>query len=62
MTQTLSNELLDGQRKLLAIAVSGANSKAPNLLSQLSNGPLGALHEKVCCFFFFPFLCWLCNL
>ncbi|XP_057765385.1 enhancer of mRNA-decapping protein 4-like [Salvia miltiorrhiza] len=47
MTQTLSNELLDGQRKLLAIAVSGANSKAPNLLSQLSNGPLGALHEKL---------------
>ncbi|KAG6405219.1 hypothetical protein SASPL_132805 [Salvia splendens] len=47
MTQTLSNELLDGQRKLLAIAVSGANSKAPSLLSQLSNGPLGSLHEKV---------------
>ncbi|XP_047939365.1 enhancer of mRNA-decapping protein 4-like [Salvia hispanica] len=47
MTQTLSNELLDGQRKLLAIAVSGANSKAPNLLSQLSNGPLGSLHEKL---------------
>ncbi|XP_047938142.1 enhancer of mRNA-decapping protein 4-like [Salvia hispanica] len=47
MTQTLSNELLDGQRKLLAIAVSGANSKAPSLLSQLSNGPLGSLHEKL---------------
>ncbi|KAH6768134.1 hypothetical protein C2S51_013470 [Perilla frutescens var. frutescens] len=48
VTQTMSNELLDGQRKLLAIAVSGANSKAPNLLmSQLSNGHLGALHEKV---------------
>ncbi|XP_042001748.1 enhancer of mRNA-decapping protein 4-like [Salvia splendens] len=47
MTQTLSNELLDGQRKLLAIAVSGANSKAPNLLNQLSNGPLGSLHEKL---------------
>ncbi|KAH6786231.1 Transducin/WD40 repeat-like superfamily protein [Perilla frutescens var. hirtella] len=48
VTQTMSNELLDGQRKLLAIAVSGANSKAPNLLmSQLSNGPLGALHEKL---------------
>lgn len=63
MTQTLSNELLDGQRKLLAIAVSGANSKAPNLLmSQLSNGPLGGLHEKVCCFLFFRCLCeMLCN-
>ena len=55
MTQTLSNELLDGQRKLLAIAVSGANSKAPSLLSQLSNGPLGSLHEKVCCFYFFGY-------
>lgn len=53
MSQTLSNELLDGQRKLLAIAVSGANSKAPSLLSQLSNGPLGSLHDKVCCFSFF---------
>lgn len=48
MTQTLSNELLDGQRNLLALAVAGANPKAPNtLISQLSNGPLGALHEKV---------------
>lgn len=52
MTQTLNNELLDGQRKLIAIAASGANSKAPNLLSQLSNGPLGVLHEKVCSFLF----------
>ncbi|KAL0399058.1 UNVERIFIED_CONTAM: Enhancer of decapping protein 4 [Sesamum radiatum] len=48
MTQTLSSELLDGQRKLLALAVAGANSKAPNpLISQLSNGPLGGLHEKL---------------
>ncbi|CAA3020049.1 enhancer of mRNA-decapping 4-like [Olea europaea subsp. europaea] len=46
---TLSSELLDGQRKLLALAVAGANSKVPNhpLLSQLSNGPLGGLHEKL---------------
>ncbi|KAL0362974.1 UNVERIFIED_CONTAM: Enhancer of decapping protein 4 [Sesamum calycinum] len=36
------------QRKLLALAVAGANSKAPNpLISQLSNGPLGGLHEKL---------------
>ncbi|KAL8469574.1 hypothetical protein ACS0TY_032427 [Phlomoides rotata] len=48
VTQTLSNELLDGQRNLLALAVAGANPKAPNtLISQLSNGPLGALHEKM---------------
>ncbi|KAK6124033.1 hypothetical protein DH2020_042224 [Rehmannia glutinosa] len=48
MTQTLGTELLDGQRKLLALAVAGANSKAPNLLiNQLSNGPLGGLHEKL---------------
>ncbi|GFP90969.1 varicose-related protein [Phtheirospermum japonicum] len=44
ITQTLGGELLDGQRKLLALA----DSKAPNLLiSQLSNGPLGLLHEKL---------------
>ncbi|KAK4484738.1 hypothetical protein RD792_007331 [Penstemon davidsonii] len=48
MTQTLSSELLDGQRKLLALAASGANSKATNpLISQLSNGPLGGIHEQV---------------
>lgn len=49
MAQTLSSEILDGQRQLLALAVAGANSKAANpLVSQLSNGPLGCLHEKVC--------------
>ncbi|XP_051135096.1 enhancer of mRNA-decapping protein 4-like [Andrographis paniculata] len=48
MTQTLSTEVLDGQRKLLALAVAGANSKVSNpLVSQLSNGPLGGLHEKL---------------
>ncbi|KAK4420673.1 Enhancer of decapping protein 4 [Sesamum alatum] len=48
VTQTLSGEILDGQRKLLALAVAGANSKAANpLISQLSNGPLGGLHEKL---------------
>ncbi|XP_073309319.1 enhancer of mRNA-decapping protein 4-like isoform X1 [Primulina huaijiensis] len=48
MSQTLSNELLDGQRKLVALAAAGVNSKAANTLTnQLSNCPLGALHEKL---------------
>ncbi|XP_058218921.1 enhancer of mRNA-decapping protein 4-like isoform X2 [Rhododendron vialii] len=48
LTQTLSGELADGQRKLLALAASGANSKAVNpLVTQLSNGPLGGLHDKI---------------
>ncbi|KAL6562477.1 hypothetical protein OROGR_003484 [Orobanche gracilis] len=48
LTQTLGSELLDGQRKLLALTVAGASSKAPNLLiSQLNNGSLGGLHEKL---------------
>ncbi|XP_073128562.1 enhancer of mRNA-decapping protein 4-like [Henckelia pumila] len=47
MSKTLSNELLDGQRKLVAFA-AGVNSKAANpLTNQLSNGLLGALHEKL---------------
>lgn len=42
VTQTLSGELADGQRKLLALA----NSKAANpTVSPLNNGPL--LQEKV---------------
>lgn len=46
MTQTLSGELADGQRKLLALAISGSNSKTANpLVSHVSNGPLP--HEKV---------------
>ncbi|KAL2495807.1 Enhancer of mRNA-decapping protein 4 [Forsythia ovata] len=48
MTQTLSSELLDGQRKLLALAVAGANSEAVNTLGgQLSNGPLVGFHDKL---------------
>ncbi|KAL3851089.1 hypothetical protein ACJIZ3_012971 [Penstemon smallii] len=48
VTQTLSSELLDGQRKLVALAVAGSNTKVTNpLISQLSNGPLGGLHEKL---------------
>ena len=49
ITQTLSGELANGQRKLLAIAAAGANSNAGNpLVTQLSNGPLAHLHEMVC--------------
>ena len=49
ITQTLSGELASGQRKLLAMAAAGANSKAGNpLVTQLSNGPLAHLHEMVC--------------
>ncbi|XP_022716655.1 enhancer of mRNA-decapping protein 4-like isoform X2 [Durio zibethinus] len=48
IAQTLSGEFADGQRKLLAIAAAGANSNAVSpMASQLSNGPLGAIHEKV---------------
>ncbi|KAM3743848.1 hypothetical protein ACB098_06G006400 [Castanea mollissima] len=48
VTQTLGGELLEGQRKLLSLAAAGANPSAVNpLVSQLSNGPLGGLHEKV---------------
>lgn len=48
ITQTLSGEMADGQRKLLALAAAGANSTSVNpLVTQLSNGPLGGLHDKV---------------
>ncbi|KAK3009635.1 hypothetical protein RJ639_015174 [Escallonia herrerae] len=48
MTQSLSSELADGQRKLIALAIAGASSNAGNpLVSQLSNGPLGGFHEKI---------------
>ncbi|XP_048236001.1 enhancer of mRNA-decapping protein 4 isoform X2 [Ricinus communis] len=43
ITRTLSGELAEGQRKLLALAAAGANSKVGN--SSLSNGPLVGLHE-----------------
>lgn len=52
VAQTLGGEVLEGQRKLLSLAAAGANSSAVNpLVSQLSNGPLGGLHEKVCLVF-----------
>lgn len=48
ITQTLSGELIEGQRKLLAIATAGASSNVANpLVSQLSNGPLPGLHDIV---------------
>ncbi|KAM7251002.1 hypothetical protein ACFE04_022885 [Oxalis oulophora] len=48
VVQTLSGELADGQRKLFAAAAARANQSTVNpLVSQLSNGSLAALHEKV---------------
>lgn len=61
VAQTLGGEVLEGQRKLLSLAAAGANSSAVNpLISQLSNGPLGGLHEKVCLVFIIT--CFLCIL
>ncbi|XP_042753833.1 varicose-related protein [Lactuca sativa] len=48
ITQTLTSELTDGQRKFVALA--GSKSVNP-LLSQTSNGPTSGFHEKV---FFLP--------
>ncbi|XP_027190509.1 varicose-related protein [Cicer arietinum] len=46
VTQTLSREVLEGQRKLMALATSRSNSGTLSTLPiQLNNGPL--LHEKV---------------
>ncbi|WJX31416.1 hypothetical protein P8452_19844 [Trifolium repens] len=46
VTQTLSREVLEGQRKLMALATSRTNSGTLSTLPiQLNNGPL--LHEKV---------------
>ncbi|KAL5576340.1 hypothetical protein UlMin_018039 [Ulmus minor] len=48
ITRTLSGEIADGQRKLLAYAAAGANPKTAHpLVTQLSNGPLAGLHEMV---------------
>ncbi|KAM0996229.1 hypothetical protein ACFX2I_006232 [Malus domestica] len=42
VTQTLSGEVADGQRKLIALAAARGNSSAVNpLVTQLTNGPLG---------------------
>ncbi|XP_077237507.1 enhancer of mRNA-decapping protein 4-like [Tasmannia lanceolata] len=46
ITRSLSGEVVDGHRKLLALVASGANPKVINPMSaQQSNGPLGGLHE-----------------
>lgn len=52
VSQTLSGELADGQRKLIALAAAGSNTNVVNpLVAQLNNGPLGGLREKVLPFF-----------
>ncbi|KAK4755116.1 hypothetical protein SAY87_008873 [Trapa incisa] len=46
ITQTLSGELAEGQRKLMEIAVAGAGSSMNNpLVTKISNGPLVGLRE-----------------
>jgi enhancer of mRNA-decapping protein 4 len=52
LTQTLSGELADGQRQLLAMAAEGANSEVGNPSAKLGNGPLPGLHEMVCLLFY----------
>ncbi|XP_071701630.1 enhancer of mRNA-decapping protein 4-like [Rutidosis leptorrhynchoides] len=48
MTHTLSSELADGQRKLVSLAVTGANSQARNpLITQISNGSIDGFLEKI---------------
>lgn len=48
ITQTLSGDLADGQRKIVDLAVAGARSQAANpLATQLSSGHLAALLGKV---------------
>ncbi|XP_031405807.1 uncharacterized protein LOC116214556 [Punica granatum] len=48
ITHTLNGELAEAQRKLICLAVGGANPSAITpLVTQPSNGPLGKLHEKV---------------
>lgn len=43
VTQTLTGELADGQRRFLALVAAGANQKVTNpLATPLSNGLLGS--------------------
>ncbi|KAM0996227.1 hypothetical protein ACFX2C_006257 [Malus domestica] len=50
VTQTLSGEVADGQCKLIALAAARGNSSVVNpLVTQLTKGPLGGLHEKQEC-------------
>ncbi|KAI4321737.1 hypothetical protein MLD38_035085 [Melastoma candidum] len=46
ITRTLSGDIAEGQRKLLAMVTTGNSSVNP-LITQLSNGPLSGLLEKV---------------
>ncbi|KAB2631257.1 enhancer of mRNA-decapping protein 4-like [Pyrus ussuriensis x Pyrus communis] len=47
VTQTLSREVADSLRKLIALAAARGNSSAVNpQVTQLTNGLLGGLHEK----------------
>ena len=53
--------MADGQRKLIALAAARGNSSAVNpLITQLTNGPLGGLHEKVCSILNLWNM-WICN-
>ncbi|MQL86384.1 hypothetical protein Taro_018907 [Colocasia esculenta] len=47
VTQTLSNELADGQRKLLALAAAGNPKSLDSMATQQNNVPLSGLHEMV---------------
>ncbi|PWA98957.1 WD40 repeat-containing protein [Artemisia annua] len=48
ITRTLSSEVADGQRKLVALAVAGANSRTGgSLMTQLSNGSIDGFLEKI---------------
>ncbi|KAI7758320.1 hypothetical protein M8C21_013681, partial [Ambrosia artemisiifolia] len=48
VTQTLSGELAESQRKLVALALAGTNREPVNpLITQISNGPIGSFHEKI---------------
>ncbi|KAL8148784.1 enhancer of mRNA-decapping protein 4-like [Apium graveolens] len=47
VTQTLSSELIDGQRKLLALAVGASSSSADLLVRQQSNGSIGGLRGEI---------------
>ncbi|KAI3804718.1 hypothetical protein L1987_26471 [Smallanthus sonchifolius] len=48
VTQTLSGELAEGQRKLVALALAGANSESVNpLITQISDRSIGGFHDKI---------------
>ncbi|KAJ0601542.1 putative transcription factor WD40-like family [Helianthus annuus] len=48
VTQTLSGEIAEGQRKLVALALAGTNPESVNpLMTQINNGPIGSFHEKI---------------